>query len=842
MYEKRKIFLLVATLIVLLIGITAISATNTTNDQSTTITKDNTQNNNHNVDVNAVNSQLKTTKKIDTKSVVEKPKKTDGEGNTVRVTNLTFNTCFTAYGTQQKIKENDTIILEGLFTDKDITLDKKGLTVIGNNATIQNGQVYINEIAVNSVVRNLTIIVDDSAKLDSAIFNEAANVTIYNNTVSITNTEGKTYGIENIGDNVIIANNNVTVAGPALTINWDSGENKGLANTLGIVNLDVSNVLVENNTVFTTYKPGSVKENLSTIDSIEIQKGNNITINNNTVYVSDARFVYAINALEDVHNIIITNNKLYSTSERYADGIQIGNNATDCIIENNTINCKARNTTIFTGDDEALTFGIITTSMGKGSTEAGTSSKNITIKNNKINLDGSINYGMEIYQTSYTTITKNDIKANGNKSMGIAFAHSPNSDVSFNKIETNGDTDYPTNDIVEEILPNNYGIRIQQNSNNIMINNNSIVTNDKSNKSKTVNINKITNVTVIDNTLKSSELVGDESVEYDDESKEITVKNNSAPVVKKDAIITFNKPADTQTNQVVTLVATIKDSQTEELLNGRAVFKLNGVTLKDENGNAIKVKVVNGSATLNYTLEGFGAYNYKATVVFGNDSYNRVENDTVLTVTRVKATIENITFSAYSGQKVLLNTTLVDENGKVLSGNNKIVVKINGKTIKSFNSINGTICEEIDIPSLNAGESVLTIIVGENSKYEEARANSTITILKDDADITINNITAKPGEFVNFTATIFTKNAKIPVSSGSYGFKLNGITLTNIDPVTGEESKTLNIKNTVNGTVFLTTYIDNFIKDGEYDITVTYSGNGQTNEAKVTEKALTIKA
>lgn len=842
MYEKRKVFLLVATLIVLLIGITAISAANTTNDQTTTITKDNTQNNNPNVDVNAVNSQLKTTKKIDTKSVVEKPKKTAEEGNRVEVNNITFNTFFSDDGTKQRIKENDTIILNGLFTGKNICLDKKGLIVIGNNATIQNGQVYINDMAENAVVRNLTITIDESTKLDSAILNEAANVTIYNNTVSIVNTEGETYGIKNIGDNVKIANNNVTVAGPALTINWDSGENKGLANTLGIVNLDVSNVLVENNTVFTTYKQGSVKENLSTIDSIEVQKGNNITINNNTVYVSDARFVYAINALEDVHNIIITNNKLYSTSERYADGIQIGNNATDCIIENNTINCKARNSTIFTGDDEALTFGIITTSMGKGSTEAGTSSRNITIKNNKLNLDGSINYGMEIYSTSYTTITENEIKADGNKSMGIAFAHSPNSVVSSNKIETNGDTDYPVNQIVEEIDPANYGIRIQQDSNNIMINNNSIITNDKSNKSKTVNINKINNVTVLDNVLKSSGLVGDESVEYDDLSKEITVKNNSAPIIKKDAVITFNKPADTQTNQIVTLVATIKDSETEELLNGRAVFKLNGVTLKDKNGNAIKVKVVNGVATLNYTLEGFGAYDYKATVVFGNDSYNRVENDTVLTVTRVKATIENITFSAYSGQKVLLNTTLVDENGKALNGNNKIAVKINGKTIKTFNSINGTICEEIEIPSLNAGESALTIVVGENSKYEEARANSTITILKDDAEITINNLTAKPGEFVNFTATLFTKNAKKPVTSGSYGFKLNGITLTNIDPVTGDESKTLNVKNTVNGTVFLTTYIDNFINDGNYNITVTYSGNGQTNEAKVTEKALTIKA
>ena len=840
MYEKRKMFLLVATLIVLLIGITAISAANTTNDQTTTITKDNTQTNNPNVNVKAVNSQLKTTKKIDTTSVVEKNKKTAEEK--LYVTNGTYNTYFTNSKTTNNVKENDTIILRGLFVDKNFNFDKQGLTVIGENATIKNGQIYINEDATGLSLSNLTIRIDENKTIDSAIKNEAPNVTIHNNTVSIINNEGPTYGIKNIESDVIIANNNVSVAGPALTINWDSGDFKGLANTLGIVNLDVSNVLVENNTVTTTYAKESTKENLSTIDSIELQKGNNVKINNNTVYVSDARFVYGINALEDVHNIIITNNKIYSTSERYADGIQIGNNATNCIIENNTINCKARNSTVFTGDDEALTFGIITTSMGKGSTKNGTASRNITIKNNKISLDGSVNYGMEIYSTSFTTITENEIKADGNRSMGIAFAHSPNSDVSLNKIETNGDTDYPINEIVEEIDPANYGIRIQQDSENIKINNNTIITNDKSNKSKTVNINKINNVTVIDNVLKSSELVGDESVEYTNDSTNITVENNTAPKVKKDAIVIFNKPADTQTNQVVTLVATIKDSETDELLNGRAVFKLNNVTLKDANGTAIKVKVVNGTATLNYTLEGFGAYDYKATVVFGNDSYNRAENNTVLTVTRVKATIENITLSAYSGEKILLNTTLFDENGKILSGTNKIAVKINGKTVKTFNSTNGTICEEIEIPSLKAGEAVLTIIVGENSKYEEARANSTITILKDDAVITINNITAKPGEFVNLTATIFTKNAKIPVTSGSYGFKLNGITLTNIDPVTGQESKTLNIKNTVNGTAFLTTYMDNFIKDGNYNITVTYSGSSQTNEAKETAKALTIKA
>ncbi|RAP47137.1 MAG: hypothetical protein BZ136_06650, partial [Methanosphaera sp. rholeuAM74] len=86
-------------------------------------------------------------------------------------------------------------------------------------------------------------------------------------------------------------------------------------------------------------------------------------------------------------------------------------------------------------------------------------------------------------------------------------------------------------------------------------------------------------------------------------------------------------PGDT-----ITLQARITDN--EELVgNGRVVFKLNGISLDDEDNNIYCVDVVEGIATLEYTVKDsiiLGDYELEA--VFENQLYERSTGSTTLTI------------------------------------------------------------------------------------------------------------------------------------------------------------------------------------------------------------------
>jgi len=83
----------------------------------------------------------------------------------------------------------------------------------------------------------------------------------------------------------------------------------------------------------------------------------------------------------------------------------------------------------------------------------------------------------------------------------------------------------------------------------------------------------------------------------------------------------------------VTFEATItNDNQT--INTGKVVFKINGKTLKDENGKVIYVQVTNNTASLEYTLPlSYKAKNYTVTAVFTSSEYERMEDSKTLIIT-----------------------------------------------------------------------------------------------------------------------------------------------------------------------------------------------------------------
>ena len=83
------------------------------------------------------------------------------------------------------------------------------------------------------------------------------------------------------------------------------------------------------------------------------------------------------------------------------------------------------------------------------------------------------------------------------------------------------------------------------------------------------------------------------------------------------------------------LKATVNDMQNNQVNTGKVIFKLNGKTLKDDEGNTIISEVKNGIATIEYMIpSNYSAKDYILTAVASDDKYNRIEANSTLTVTK----------------------------------------------------------------------------------------------------------------------------------------------------------------------------------------------------------------
>ena len=109
------------------------------------------------------------------------------------------------------------------------------------------------------------------------------------------------------------------------------------------------------------------------------------------------------------------------------------------------------------------------------------------------------------------------------------------------------------------------------------------------------------------------------------EKTEITVEK-AAPTLETESITAA-------AGTTIQLKATITDG--DKVINtGKVVFKINGKTVKDENGKVIYAKVVNNQVIVNYTLPAdMKAKEYNITATFISSDYERLEDTKTLTVT-----------------------------------------------------------------------------------------------------------------------------------------------------------------------------------------------------------------
>lgn len=203
-------------------------------------------------------------------------------------------------------------------------------------------------------------------------------------------------------------------------------------------------------------------------------------------------------------------------------------------------------------------------------------------------------------------------------------------------------------------------------------------------------------------------------------------------ISKRTAVLnlTFNKNI-TKAQDTVQFTTIIKDGNGTLVNNGLVVFKLNGKTIRDSNGNTVIVNVTKGQALYNYTVpNGISQHTYTITAVYSNNIYNRVTTNTPLTTekTNMNLVLNQLT-TIRGSNSTQLTGKIIDTNGNPTVGTVKVAIKLNGKQLQNAKVINGTINLNITIPSTLKGTNyTINVISGTNNAYIGTKLNTTLII------------------------------------------------------------------------------------------------------------------
>ncbi|MBQ6443127.1 MAG: hypothetical protein IJJ11_00440 [Methanosphaera sp.] len=242
-------------------------------------------------------------------------------------------------------------------------------------------------------------------------------------------------------------------------------------------------------------------------------------------------------------------------------------------------------------------------------------------------------------------------------------------------------------------------------------------------------------------------------------------------------------PVFCSVKDTVAFTAHILDEDSNNVSSGKCVLKINGQTMKDENGKVIYNKVNNGISSFNVTLPAtlVGIHNYTF-VYSGSTAYNGSRATNTLIIYKRNYTVNlNITpNSTKRGCTINLTTTINTPNITINGG--KVILKLNGLTIKDENgtpiqlNVTNNNAEVLyTIPeSLSIGEKTIKAVYIDElcDRYE---TESTFTIQKKDIYIVLEEIKYYPNKLI-IKANIFNEFNQTINRNLTYAIKLNGLT------------------------------------------------------------------
>jgi len=745
---SKKIILLFGLLILLVGVVNAMDVSNDTNVDTSDIIVEKTQHTTDNVEENIIKEQVNNYK------VVKDEKNIKCASKTYDVTN--FNTLQTALRSNDyetvvlNIKSN--IILED---NTNVNRAINNLKINGNGKTIDgNGRYRFIQIEKCALVMNnikimncystggsviyafdSTIQINNSnlnnnhvIHWDGGVIDAHQSVLVVSNSILNNNHAGRAGGAINCYQTAFLItnskfiNNSANSEGGAI---YTSGQKKSyiLNSTLKnnqahagggalyttITSVSISNCIINNN--FANYSGGAIESSLYSVIFIE-----NSQINENMVKYSNGGAIYSIGG-----NLSIINSSFYKNKAKYSGGAIYG---IDTAVSTTTI--LINNTFI---QNEAGDAGNAIVNNGRA-----------TIRNN-IN-DKTSKYSSTIYTgVSYGLIENNTFKDNYKDKTKVLITTVKG--ILGEKITLAAQVMDSNNNKINEgnVIFKLNGITLK--SNGKLTGSNSPL------KVKVINGIAKT-IIVADLNMRNAKKITAHYIENTNYYGSTSNTANMQISQRNASIVVTSNMKKIKHGQTLTITAKIYDTTNSKSTNilkysdEFVYFKINGITLKDSNGQMLKVKIVNGTATTTYKIPlGLSGItngktmmpkNHIILVGFSNKNYKEdIRNTTSFQVERSNITI-SLTNAIINTKthKLSMNVVIKDYLGNIVSGPNKCVIKINGLSLKNktqpiyYYTTNGRLyLNNINIPSYNK-YTTIELVTQDRLAYKSQRNKTSV--------------------------------------------------------------------------------------------------------------------
>ena len=207
----------------------------------------------------------------------------------------------------------------------------------------------------------------------------------------------------------------------------------------------------------------------------------------------------------------------------------------------------------------------------------------------------------------------------------------------------------------------------------------------------------------------------------------------------KDMLFTLN-PVTAKINDTISISATLTNINGTAINGGVVIFKVNGRTLRDNDGNIIYAKVVDGVAMIDNFIvpKGWAKSSITFTAKYGgNNEYSPIMTNATMNITKSVAKVEITSNTNVVAGKPATFSVKVTSDDKPVNGGT-VIFKINGKTLRDTdgniiqaNVVDGVATINYTIPqNMAAKEYNFTCVFG-NSLYERSDVNSTLTVVEE---------------------------------------------------------------------------------------------------------------
>ena len=144
-------------------------------------------------------------------------------------------------------------------------------------------------------------------------------------------------------------------------------------------------------------------------------------------------------------------------------------------------------------------------------------------------------------------------------------------------------------------------------------------------------------------------------------------------------------------------------------------MKINGKTV-------INQLNITGTGNINLTLPQTKDETYSIEIIAGeNNGYESSTQTITYTIPKASKITTHIqsTATQITNKTATVAVQIYDDKNQLVTGNTKVVVKLNGKTLNNTVAKDGQVNMNITIPTKKATYT-LTVIAGENNKYKES--------------------------------------------------------------------------------------------------------------------------